>query len=364
MEATMLKLAVLMGGLSLVSSFVAPTPSLMASVKAATPTACTMARADYDYSAHMRPAIYAYTEETSLDRDLENYSTQTEAWIIQMSDVTCDAGTRSPDGLVCYQWDSSISEALPVGWGCSTWTGVGRHWAITPSGGWQKIGGTDFSVSLRAGIRPQMGRDSCEEWEYWDDSLQQCVSANTPIIIPLTRSQNFKLTNTAGGVAFDHNGDGVLEQTAWTAGDSKLAFLAIDRNGNGFIDSGKELFGNHTVPGMRHGFDALNAMNLGMGGDEVGIIDSTQPIFSKLLLWEDANHNGAAEPHELQPASNLLSGIGLGLKPHNRRDGHGNRFALQGFAHVRSKPGRNFPESPADDRARGIKIYDVVFTNR
>ena len=44
---------------------------------------------------------------------------------------------------------------------------------------------------------------------------------NTPILIPLTRAQAIKLTNVAGGVGFDHNGDGLLERTAWTAADSK-----------------------------------------------------------------------------------------------------------------------------------------------
>ena len=49
---------------------------------------------------------------------------------------------------------------------------------------------------------------------------------------------------------FDIDGDGVPEQISWTEADSDVAFLALDRDGDGRITSGKELFGNHTLPGV------------------------------------------------------------------------------------------------------------------
>ena len=60
-----------------------------------------------------------------------------------------------------------------------------------------------------------------------------------------------------------------MERVAWTKRDSEVAFLALDRNGNGRIDGGEELFGNHT-PVIRgtsqtspNGFEALRFAQAG-----------------------------------------------------------------------------------------------------
>ena len=190
---------------------------------------------------------------------------------------------------------------------------------------------------------------------------------NTPIILPLTNAQAYKLTDTANGVVFDLNADGVAELTAWTARGSKLAFLAIDRNENGLIDNGSELFGDNTLPGVPNGFAALRqimplADDAQTGGG--GYIDAGDPVYPKLLLWEDRNHNGVSEADELQPLSNLYTRIGLGYSTHERRDGHGNEFRYRGFAEFRTSPGQNRPADLAEQRLRQRTIYDVIFTKR
>ena len=84
------------------------------------------------------------------------------------------------------------------------------------------------------------------EYYAWDTQESRCVVfLGSPIIVDTGRD-GYRLTSVKNGVHFDLNADGTPELTAWTRRDSDDAFLAMDRNGNGRIDDGTELFGNHT----------------------------------------------------------------------------------------------------------------------
>jgi hypothetical protein len=86
-----------------------------------------------------------------------------------------------------------------------------------------------------------------------------------PLLIPLD-GRHIRLTNVAGGVAFDINGDGVREQVAWTVAGAQVGFLALDRDGDGRIDSVGELFGQ-AVSGQRH----PARLRQGYGGSAVAL---------------------------------------------------------------------------------------------
>lgn len=133
---------------------------------------------------------------------------------------------------------------------------------------------------------------------------------------------------------FDLSSDGVTERLSWTPAESTNAWLALDRNNNGIIDNGQELFGNFTpqpFPGAgeeRNGFRALAEFDKEADGGNVdSLIDAADAIFGKLLLWRDANHNGISEPDELSSlaASDIVS-VDLDYKESRRTDEHGNRF--------------------------------------
>ena len=74
---------------------------------------------------------------------------------------------------------------------------------------------------------------------------------------------------------FDIDGDGTKEEIASLSEGN--AFLALDRNGNGIIDDGNELFGAKTG----NGFKELAEFD----EDENGWIDENDAVYSKLKIW-------------------------------------------------------------------------------
>ena len=132
-------------------------------------------------------------------------------------------------------------------------------------------------------------------------------------------------------VNFDLFNDGVAERRAWTSANSDDAWLALDRNGNGFIDNGRELFGDATpqpVAPDRNGFLALAEYDTaGFGGNGDGVITRDDAVFSRLRLWRDANHNGWSEAEELQTLAAVgLKRVELSYKRSRRVDEYGNEF--------------------------------------
>lgn len=173
----------------------------------------------------------------------------------------------------------------------------------------------------------------CEDYNYYCNTDRSLCEPISPIVIDI-QGDGFRLTDRAGGVAFDLIGNGNKRQTAWTFANSDDAWLALDRNGNGEIDSGAELFGNVTaqpnppLPESKNGFLALAEYDkIANGGNRDGQIDNRDAVFSSLRLWQDVNHNGVSEPNELHTLAELgVAILDLNYKESKRTDEYGNKF--------------------------------------
>jgi Ca2+-binding RTX toxin-like protein len=119
-----------------------------------------------------------------------------------------------------------------------------------------------------------------------------------PIVLDLD-GDGVETTPASKTTFFDHNADGFAERTGWMGGDDGL--LVRDRDGNGLVDTGRELFGNHTLrpngTEAANGFQAL--ADLDTNGD--GKIDASDPAFASLRVWRDVDGDGVSTPGELRP---------------------------------------------------------------
>ena len=104
--------------------------------------------------------------------------------------------------------------------------------------------------------------------------------------------------NGADSVKFDTDADGLKTATAWAASDD--GFVVLDRNANGTIDSGRELFGDETVLGngqkATDGFAALSELDSNRDG-VFGVADAQ---FGAVRIWRDLNQDGVSQAGELK----------------------------------------------------------------
>lgn len=139
-----------------------------------------------------------------------------------------------------------------------------------------------------------------------------------PLILDLNKD-GFDIETKKFGAHFDLNCDGFAEKINWTRKD---AILALDKNHNGLIDNGSEVFGDfHLLADgskAKNGFEALSQYDT--NGD--GVIDENDEIFDQLRLWVDENGDGVSDQGELKSLKDMhIKAINLNYEYVNQSTG-------------------------------------------
>ena len=249
-------------------------------------------------------------------------------------------------------WNATATRAISIP-SPNTWNSIGGHgwgWIVVfPVIVWSGLPDTLSEATITAEEWPtawppeEEGGGGGEEEE--PEESANCPPGNPgcacPLLVDLSHD-GFHLTSVDDGVLFDIDGDGNLDRMAWTRAHSDDAWLAMDRNGNGKIDDGTELFGNFTPghPNPRtttpNGFEALKFLESGLYGTPLPdrLINAYDAAFSRLLLWTDRNHDGISQANELTAvSSSSLRAIETDYQLSKKRDPNGNLFTQRAKGH-------------------------------
>nr|WP_318381956.1 calcium-binding protein [uncultured Enterobacter sp.] len=120
--------------------------------------------------------------------------------------------------------------------------------------------------------------------------------AASPVIIDLD-GDGIETLSLAENIFFDHDGNQFAENTGWVAADDGL--LVLDKNANGLIETGNELFGNNsqlsdgTLAG--NGYQALRDHD----SNQDGVLNREDKIWQRMQVWQDKNGNAQVDEGEL-----------------------------------------------------------------
>jgi hypothetical protein len=171
-----------------------------------------------------------------------------------------------------------------------------------------------------------------------DAEIPPCCCLS-PILIDAA-GDGLQLTSWADGVELAPRPGFRPSDRAWTEANSDDAWLVLDRDGDGVINDGSEMFGNATpqLPPpegtLKNGFLALTQYD----NDHNDMIDAKDAVFSELRLWQDNDHDGKSQPLELHTLPALgVAGISLVYVEAPEADQYGNSFRYK--ADVYGTPG-------------------------
>ena len=149
-----------------------------------------------------------------------------------------------------------------------------------------------------------------------------------PLVLDLD-GDGIETVGSSDKIYFDSNGDRIKTVTGWVARDD--GFLVMDRNGNGVIDNGTELFGNSTQLDSGNnaidGFAALAEQDT----NHDGVVDKNDANWDQLKVWRDLNQDGVSQANELFTLDQLgIASLNVGHRNNTQSLANGNQIASTG----------------------------------
>ncbi|OQX02761.1 MAG: hypothetical protein BWK73_41660, partial [Thiothrix lacustris] len=164
-------------------------------------------------------------------------------------------------------------------------------------------------------------------------------------------------------VFFDHDADGIKSRTGWLKSDD--GWLVLDRNKNGKIDTGRELFGVDTL--LKDGSKALDGFSALKDEDKNNdnVIDKNDSIFNQLLIWKDLNQDGISQTNELTSLTkNQIISVGLDTDSVWKDLGNGNVQTAAGvFTKTNNQLGKSGETSPVVNLDLLLDNFRTQFTD-
>ena len=145
----------------------------------------------------------------------------------------------------------------------------------------------------------------------WATNLDTTLGKRDPVYLDTNHDGQLNVEKLKKNISFDMNGDGINDTVKeWNTKDAQLVY---DANGDGKINSGREMMNEVGVNGeqnkYKNGWEKAKDL---FDTDKDGFISSKE--LEKAKFWTDANGNGKVDEGELKTAAEM--GI-VGIDPKN-----------------------------------------------